>query len=265
MRARAVFDFFLLEAHELDGQDPALPGISLFSSPISPFGARQRLFILSMLLPIGERMAVNPAMLDKFGLALALLFGGLVLIFGQFSFFALFLVFLIASVAVTKYGYSKKREMGLYEHERSWENVLANGLVPTLAAILWPVIGWGPYVGSVAAIAADKFASELGVLGPEPRSLLTLKPVKRGISGAISMMGTLMSLDGALLIGLAAMFLMPSQIGAWKMLLVASIGFGGSFADSLFGVLEERGIGTKATTNILCSLVGALLGWALLT
>ncbi len=216
-------------------------------------------------------MATNPTMLDRLGLGLALLMGALVLLRGPpvffvgiNAFFWIFLVFLVASVAVTKYGYAQKREMGLYEHERSWENVLANGLVPTLAALAWFAIGWGAYVGSVAAITADKFASEIGVLGGEPRSLLTLKLAKRGESGCVSAMGTLMSLDGALLIGIAAHLLMPAQVPPWKMVLIALIGFAGSLADSMAGVLEERGIGTKASTNLICSAVGALLGWAFL-
>lgn len=209
-------------------------------------------------------MATNPTMLDKLGLGLALGMGALVLVLGHPAFFPLFLVFLVASVAATKYGYAQKRDIGLYEHERSWENVLANGLIPTLTAVAWMTIGWGAYVGSVAAILADKFASELGVLGGEPICLLTLKPAKRGESGCVSAMGTLMSLNGALLIGLAAHFLMPGIVPPWKMVLITLIGFSGSLADSIAGVLEEKGIGTKASTNLICSGVGALLGWAFL-
>ena len=207
-------------------------------------------------------MAANPTMLDKLGLILALFFGAVVLVFGNLEFFAIFLVFLVASVIATKYGYEKKRELGIYEHERSWENVLANGLVPALVAIAWPWVGAGGYLGSVAAITADKFASEFGVLGPAPRSLLTLKEAKRGESGCVSPLGTLMSFSGALLIGISAHLLMPAQISAWQMIYIGLIGFVGSFADSIVGVLEEKGIGTKATTNAICAIVGALLGIA---
>jgi len=183
--------------------------------------------------------------------------------FGQFAFFVLLLFFLFVSVAVTKYGYEKKREMGLYEHERSWENVLANGLIPTLCAVASPHVGWGPYVGSLAAITADKFASELGVLGGEPVYLLTLKKVKRGTNGAVTFFGMLMSLDGGLLVGFATSALMPG-IDLWKIVAIGFIGFAGSFADSLVGVLEEKGIGNKATTNAICSLFGAVAGMAFL-
>ncbi|MCX8198314.1 MAG: DUF92 domain-containing protein [Candidatus Micrarchaeota archaeon] len=205
----------------------------------------------------------NIALLDWAGLALALAMGMVVAAFGGAEFVALLLIFLSASVVVTKYGYEKKREMGLYEHERSWENVLANGLIPTLCAVASPHIGWGPYVGSLAAITADKFASEMGVLGGEPTYLLTLKKAKRGTNGAVTPFGLLMSFDGGLLIGLSAFALFPG-LDLWKVVAIGIIGFGGSMADSMVGVMEERGIGSKATTNAICSLFGAAAGMAFL-
>ena len=106
----------------------------------------------------------NVALLDFAGLGLAAIMGIIVAIANP-AFLAIMLIFLVLSVLVTRYGFEKKRDLGLYEHERSWENVLANGLIPTLCAVANPWIGWGAYVGSIAAITADKFASELGVLG----------------------------------------------------------------------------------------------------
>lgn len=212
----------------------------------------------------------NIALLDFAGVALAIAMGAIVSLFGIPTYFfglpvflVLLLFFLVASVIVTKYGYEKKREMGLYEHERSWENVLANGLVPTACAVLSPAIGWGPYVASLAAITADKFASELGVLGGEPVNLLNFKKCKRGTNGAITAFGTLMSLDAGLLVGIAAYFLIPG-LDLWTVVTIGIIGFAGSMADSIVGVLEERGIGNKATTNLICALFGALAGLAFL-
>jgi uncharacterized membrane protein len=46
-------------------------------------------------------------------------------------------------------------------------------------------------------------------------------------------------------------------------LLIGLAGFAGSLADSLFGVFEEHGYGTKGTTNFICSLVGAIIGYFL--
>lgn len=205
----------------------------------------------------------NIALLDWAGLALALAMGIIIAVFGQPSFLILMLSFLVLAVMVTRFGHERKRDMGLYEHERSWENVLANGLIPTICAVFNPVLGYGAYVGAIAAITADKFASEMGVLGGEPISLLNLKKTKAGRNGAITFFGTLMSLDGALLIGLVAFFTIPG-IDLWKVVAIGLVGFGGSMADSIVGVLEERGIGNKATTNAICSLFGAVCGFAFL-
>ncbi len=200
-----------------------------------------------------------PVMLDKQGLILALLMGVAVYYFGGVKYLALMLIFLFFAVAATKYENRKKREMGIYEHERSWENVFSNGLLPTLLAILSSDIGPIPYITSVAAVTADKFGSELGVLSDKPISLENLKPARPGKSGAISVLGLIVSLAGGTLIGLAAMFIF--KINPTKALFIGIAGLVGSLVDSIFGVLEERGIGTKGTTNFICSLTGALIGY----
>lgn len=205
----------------------------------------------------------NVALLDWAGIVLAVTMGAVVALFGSSAFLVMLLVFLVAAVAVTRFGHEQKREIGLYEHERSWENVLANGFVPMLCAVLSPAVGWGPYVGSIAAITADKFASELGVLGGDPTYLLNFKKVKRGTNGAVTPFGLLMSFDGGLLVGICAWLLIPG-LSLWKVVGIGLVGFGGSLADSIVGVLEEKGIGNKATTNAICSMFGAVAGLAFL-
>ncbi len=205
----------------------------------------------------------NVALLDFAGIALAVAMGLVVAVFAPPAYLVLILLFLVLSVAVTKYGYEKKRAMGLYEHERSWENVLANGFIPMACAVAHPVVGWGPYVGALAAITADKFASELGVLGGEPIFLLNMKKTKAGRNGAITFFGTLMSLDAGLLVGFGAMLLLPG-LDLWSVVAIGLVGLSGSLFDSVVGVLEDRGIGNKASTNAACALFGAVAGMAFL-
>ncbi len=202
-------------------------------------------------------------MLDKEGLILASVMGGLIFVFAGFNYLVLVFVFLALSVMVTKYQYESKRALGLYEHERGWENVLSNGIVPTILAVFSGILGPGAYLGGLAAITADKFASEIGVLSGSPLFLLTLKPVKAGKSGSVSGLGFWMSLVGALLIGLAAMFFFP--LSPMLVLYIGIIGFVGSIVDSFFGILEEQGIGNKSTTNLICSIAGALMGYFLIS
>lgn len=201
--------------------------------------------------------------LDKGGLILTLVFGVILYAFGGPQYLALMLVFFLMAIAVTKYEYEIKREAGLYEHERGWENVLSNGMLPSVLAVLSPVLGPMPFIASLAAVTADKFGSEVGVLeANDPISLLDLKPVKPGTSGAMSKIGTIGSLTGASAIGLCAIFIFG--INPTQALLVGLAGLAGSVVDSLFGILEEKGLGTKGTTNFICSLTGALIGYYLI-
>jgi uncharacterized protein (TIGR00297 family) len=200
------------------------------------------------------------AMLDRPGLVLTLVFGAAIAFFGSFLHLILVFLFLLLSIMVTRFGYYEKKEMGIYEHDRSWENVLSNGLIPTLVVMLSFFLGLGPipFICSVSAVTADKFASELGVLGGQPISLDGLKGVKPGTSGAVSITGTFMSLAGAALVGVAAIFLFG--VSPTMATLVTVAGFAGALVDTLFGVFEEKGFGTKGTTNIICSITGAAIG-----
>jgi len=198
--------------------------------------------------------------LDRWGITLALLMGILVWFSAGWNYLALMLSFLILGVVATHYENDVKREMGVYEHERGWENVLSNGLMPTILAVLSPSIGAFPFIASLAATTSDTFASEIGVLSRDkPIYLGTMKTAKPGTSGSVSIMGTIASLVGAALIGAIAILLF--KINPNQALLVAIAGFVGSFVDTIFGILEEKGMGTKGTTNFLCSVAGGLLGF----
>ncbi len=201
--------------------------------------------------------------LDKRGIILALFFGAILFFFGGPSYLLLMLIFFTLAIAVTKYEYEIKRDMGLYEHERGWENVLSNGLLPSILAFLSPFIGPMPFIGSMAAVMADKFGSEIGVLDAgDPICILTLKKVKPGTSGAMSKIGTIGSFAGAGAIAFAAIFIF--NLTPTDALILAFAGLAGSIVDTLFGVFEERGFGTKGTTNFICSIVGALIGYFLI-
>ena len=197
--------------------------------------------------------------LDTKGVFLALLFGMTIVYTGGLSYLILMIVFFVLAIAATRYEHEIKRDMGLYEHERGWENVFANGILPTILAVLTSTIGPLPFICSLAAITADKFASEIGVLDQkQPISIFSFRKVKPGTSGAVSVIGTVASLCGAMLIGFASIFLF--KMTPTQALLIGAAGFIGSFVDTLFGVYEENGVGTKETTNFFCSLAGALAG-----
>jgi len=207
--------------------------------------------------------------LDGKGLLLATAMGILIFALGLDHgpmFLLDLLMFLVLSAAVTRIGRMRKQGIGVYEAGRGWKNVLANGAMPLMAALLYWLNSLYPflppsvlalaYVASVCAITADKFASEIGVLDGEPTVLLTLKKTKKGVSGGVTGIGLLASLAGSAIIGLSALAVGG---GAMAVAVVALAGFLGNIVDSVLGYFEERGIGSKFTSNFFCSVAGFLL------
>lgn len=214
--------------------------------------------------------------LDREGATTAAVMGVAVLFFGGalgMGLFFLFelLFFLVLSKFATEAKKRKKMGLGLYERSRGWKNVVANGGIPLILAFAYflnSAYGFGmagviviAYVASVAAVTADKFASEIGVLDGTPITLLTLKKAKKGASGAVTLLGLGASLAATLAIS-AGIFLLHGSAAYFAVIVIA--GFTGSLMDSVFGYFEERGTGNKYTTNIACAITGAAVGAALL-
>jgi uncharacterized protein (TIGR00297 family) len=95
---------------------------------------------------------------------------------------------------------------------------------------------WLAFAGAMAAVNADTWSTELGVLSEIPPRLITTgQKVERGTSGGITAAGILAALGGATLIGIAAILFSASQ--RWFIALVTIIlgGLLGSLFDSVLG------------------------------
>jgi uncharacterized protein (TIGR00297 family) len=95
---------------------------------------------------------------------------------------------------------------------RDARQVLANGVLPALLALsslFYPQGSWLPaIIGALAAATADTWATEWGILARhKPRRITDWENVPPGTSGGITPLGTLGSLIGALVIGVAASLL----------------------------------------------------------
>ena len=90
------------------------------------------------------------------------------------------------------------------------------------------------FLAALATVNADTWATELGrISGQVPRSLRDGKPVTSGTSGAVSPVGTLAALAGAIVIPLSVCLLWPLNLAQFAC--VAWAGFLGSLVDSLLG------------------------------
>jgi len=161
----------------------------------------------------------------------------------------LLLTFFITSSALSRA--FKKRKQGLNEkyskgHHRDAGQVFGNGGIATFFAALhfffpdslWPWLG---FAAALAAVNADTWATELGVLNPHsPRMITDLrKVVEKGTSGGISVTGTFAALAGAGLIGMFASLLGSQPASVSTGLIVTLAGLAGSLFDSLLGATVQ--------------------------
>jgi uncharacterized protein (TIGR00297 family) len=122
----------------------------------------------------------------------------------------------------------------------------------------------GPYlwafITSLAAALADTLESEIGTLSRrQPRLITTLKRVPRGTDGAISPLGTLSGLAGALSIAMLA--LAVGLLPANSVISLALVAVGATLLESFLGAwLERRRLLDNETVNFLNTLAAAVLG-----
>jgi len=199
-------------------------------------------FILAILIAF---LAYKAHSLDKSGGFAAALTGTIIFGVGGWQWAILLLTFFITSSALSRA--FKKRKQGLDEkfskgHQRDAGQVFGNGGVATIFAALhffFPesALPWVGFAAALAAVNADTWATELGVLNPKPPRMITnfKKVVEKGTSGGISSMGTLASLAGSALIGILSASFHPMPVPASTFFIVTVAGLAGSLCDSFLG------------------------------
>ena len=96
------------------------------------------------------------------------------------------------------------------------------------------------FVGALATANGDTWATELGILSPgEPRSIVTLRRVPRGTSGAVSALGLGATVAGALVIG-AGGRVRRRAAAARRLVIAAVAGTVGALVDSLAGATVQE-------------------------
>ncbi|WP_258084931.1 DUF92 domain-containing protein [Thermococcus thermotolerans] len=205
--------------------------------------------------------------LDAKGAITAALLGLSVIELGGVYPFAALLTFVVLGVLATKYKFREKAKLGAAQSRggiRSWGNVLGNGL----AALIFLAfeyfsqmdVFWAASFAAIATANGDTLASELGkIFGKSPKLITTLKPVKPGVNGAVSLAGEVFAVVGAFVI---APFALPLTSEKAAMLFAITLGgFIGVNLDSLIGAtLENEGITNNNSTNFLASLFGGFIG-----
>lgn len=260
-------------------------------------------FILSVVI---AAVAYRAHSLSTSGAVGAIIEGTLIFGLGGWAWGLLLIAFFVSSSALSHYRAARKA--GLAEKfaktgQRDAAQVLANGGLGAALAVLslvstdsWSL--FAAFVGAMAAVNADTWATELGVLNSRPPRLITNgQVVTVGTSGAVSRLGLAAAAAGALFIGVATVIFSPLQ-GSLPLERIGSLiviallaGLGGSLVDSLMGATvqgiywcghcqkeTEKRIHTcgehtrllrgwawldNEWVNFICSAIGALLAWAM--
>ncbi|MGC9399443.1 MAG: DUF92 domain-containing protein [Anaerolineae bacterium] len=202
--------------------------------------------------------------LARSGVAGAMLVGTVIFGFGGWVWGAVLITFFVLSSALSTYKASLKERLAekfAKGSRRDLGQTLANGGVGALIALLaWRLQDatlLAAFVGAMATVNADTWATELGVLSRRPPRLITTgEVVEPGTSGGVSRLGTLATLAGGVSIGLAAVLFLgidgalggagfaPLAAMAWDgalglVLAAAAGGLAGSLLDSLLGATVQ--------------------------
>ncbi len=211
-------------------------------------------FVLSTLIAWG---GYQKRSLSRSGVAGAIVLGTLIFGLGGWIWGLLLIAFFVSSSFLSRYKEAEKE--GLAEkfakgHQRDLGQALANGGWGAILAVLYflrpnPLL-FVAFVGAMAAVNADTWATEIGVLSPTmPRLITNGRPVPVGTSGGVTSLGTLAALAGGLFIGLVALVLRVTQslwqtgqwawADLWLLLFAALGGLVGCFSDSLLGATVQ--------------------------
>lgn len=187
------------------------------------------------------------------GMLAAVVMGTLYFGAGNAFWFGILLLFFISSSLLSKLHHENKAELeAAYDKtgRRDAGQVFANGGLGMLLVLLnaiYPLELWGfLFIGVMATVTSDTWATEIGTLAKKPpRSVLTGRMLPPGTSGGVSLPGTLAAAAGGALIGLASWLLraasgMPEH--SVLLLTLAGLlgGLVGAFADSVLGATVQR-------------------------
>lgn len=154
------------------------------------------------------------------------------------------LLFLVSTVVVVigKKIKAKRREASEQSKPRTAKQVFAVGLLALVALAVYyftdNVIFYYVFFLALTEQIADSVASDIGSLTKRANvSILTFRPVAKGISGGVSLLGT-----GSAFISSFALMGIPLALGKCSVtvyLILAALAFAGTLVDSLVGALAQ--------------------------
>ena len=226
-------------------------GVAFFTYSLMTWDATMLYVAPIITAPILIAAIVEKRALTVPGLILAMIMDFTVsAVFGNMGFYVL-ISFFVGSLITDKIKKRKKRVDTITKKDgtRDIIQVIANGIVPMFMAVMYDVTGEVAfliaYVASFAEAFADTVASGLGVFSKGTFDLFKMRKCECGISGGMSVIGTLSSLVAAALISLYLANL------SWGYVLVAA-------ASAFLGVIFDSFLGSVFQIKFKCTECGKI-------
>lgn len=200
-----------------------------------------------MLTPVIIIFALTKKALTIDGVIAAVLLDVAVsLAFGNKGFVVLS-TFFIGSIIIDKikkrYKNNGRKEKAAKGDCRDYMQVLANGLPAFIFSIAFLVthsfIFFMPFAASLAEAFADTTASGVGAFSTRTFDPFRMRKCECGISGGMSIIGTLASLLAAFAVALVAYALGGSRFGPVGLIVITATAFLGAVLDSMLGSLLQ--------------------------
>lgn len=200
-------------------------------------------FILGMLIAaVVAFISFRVRFLTKSGSIATFVLAGFIFGLGGIKWSVPIMTFFILSSILSKLRKKKNEEVEMYFEKsgvRDHMQVMANG---GLGGILVIINAFNPdpffyliYISTLSAVCADTWATEIGTWKKAATyNVITWKPVEQGVSGGISIRGTIGAALGSFAIALSGI-LWINQNYVQYVLLVICAGLIGSIFDSILG------------------------------
>ena len=209
-----------------------------------------------LLTPIMVAFAYKKKSLTVDGIAAALVIDIVISItLGNFGFIILLAFFIggILNDKIKKTHQKTKQNLKSGHEQRNAFQVLANSMVAVVCSIFYFVtkerMFLMAFVAAFAESIADTAASGVGVLSDKAFDPFRMKPCRAGLSGGMSLLGTLVSFAQAFLLSLVAFAL--NAITFPEALFTCLIGFLGGVFDSFLGSALQIKFKCKICNNIV--------------
>lgn len=201
------------------------------------------LILICGVMAVIALLAFFSKALNFSGCCTAWILGVVVLYSTKTSGFFLFLMFFVlgslSSVVSSKI--AGRNSIESKGHRRDYMQVIANGFTVFLASF-WFFVSDDPkalflFGGAVAEAASDTWAGDFGRLSKQaPVSIVNFRKIQeKGVSGAVSPLGTLFAMIASLVFGVLWSFCF--KIKGWG--LVVFSGFSGCILDSVLGACAQ--------------------------